>query len=189
MDIVLSEDQAFRPHDPSTQASLLSVLLGVQAVVQVVSMAVPGLRYLVALLFLCTLPVLFVWLHRVRLNSDVPGRTHRWSARWAIGMWFVPGLNLWAPYQLLADIAAAGAPTASRDEVTRPVLAWWLSWLVGLVATLLSVRLWWFSRNVWEPPLPAWVGAVFFALASVLLIVVVHRLSALHPADERLYRG
>jgi membrane protein implicated in regulation of membrane protease activity len=42
---------------------------------------------------------------------------------------------------------------------------------------------------VFSPLLPAWVGAVFFALASVLLIAVVHRLSAMHPADERLIRG
>jgi hypothetical protein len=104
-------------------------------------------------------------------------------------MWFVPVLNLWAPYQAVADIAAAGAPESRRAEVTRQVLAWWLSWLVGLVATAASVRTWWFGDVDFGPLLPAWVGAVFFALASVLLIAVVRRLSAMHPADERLIRG
>jgi hypothetical protein len=85
-------------------------------------------------------PVLLVWLHRVRRNADVPGRVHRWSPRWVVGMWFVPVLDLWAPYQAVADIAAAGAPESHRGEVTRQVLAWWLSWLVGLAATAASVR-------------------------------------------------
>lgn len=178
-----------RPHVVSTQAGLLSALLTAQAGVQVLSIAMPVLRFFVALLFACTVPVLLVWLYRVRRNADVPGRVHRWSPRWVVGMWFVPVLNLWAPYQAVADIAAAGAPESHRAEVTRQVLAWWLSWLIGLVATAASVRVWWFGDVVFSPLLPAWVGAVFFALASVLLIAVVHKLSAMHPADERLIRG
>ncbi|PRY43900.1 DUF4328 domain-containing protein [Umezawaea tangerina] len=175
-----------RVHVVSTQAGLLSVLLGLQAAVQVVSIAVPVLRFFVALLFLCTVPVLLVWLHRVRLNAEVPGRVHRWGPGWVVGMWFVPVLNLWAPYRAVADIAAAGVPRARREEVTRQVLAWWLSWLVGLVTTAMATRVWLFGHHVWAPLLPAWVGAVFFALASALLIAVVRRLSALHPVDERL---
>jgi hypothetical protein len=163
-----------RPHVVSTQAGLLSVLLAVQAVLQPLSAAVPFLRYFVALLFACTAPVLLVWLYRVRRNAEVPGRVHRWSPRWVVGAWFVPVLNLWAPYQAVADIAAAGAPESRRAEVTRQVLAWWLAWLVGLVATAVGAR---------------WVGAVFCALASVLLIAVVRKLTAMHPADERLLRG
>lgn len=178
-----------RPHVVSTQAGLLSALLTAQAGVLLLSIALPVLRFVVALLFACTVPVLLVWLHRVRRNAEVPGRVHRWSPRWVVGMWFVPVLNLWAPYQAIADIAAAGAPESRRAEATRPVLAWWLSWLVGLVATAASVRMWWFGDMVFAPLLPAWVGAVFCALASVLLIAVVRKLSATHPADVRLIHG
>ncbi|MCS7481649.1 DUF4328 domain-containing protein [Umezawaea endophytica] len=165
-----------RPHVVSTPAGLLYALLAAQAVVQPLSAAVPLLRYFAALLFACTAPVLLVWLHRVRRNAEVPGRVHRWSPRWVVGVWFVPVLNLWAPYQAVADVAAAGAPESQRAEVTRQVLAWWLAWLVGLAAT--GSRL-----------LPAWVGAVFSALACVLLIAVVRKLTAMHPADERLISG
>ncbi len=179
----------FRTHVVSTQAGLLSALLTAQAGVQLLSIAVPLLRYFVALLFACTVPVLLVWLHRVRLNAEVPGRVHRWSPRRVVGVWFVPVLNLWAPYQAVADIAAAGAPEPRRAEVTRQVLAWWLSWLVGLAATAASARVRLFGAEVSAPLLPAWVGAVFLALASVLLIAVVRRLTAMHPADERLIRG
>ncbi|HWO65915.1 MAG TPA: DUF4328 domain-containing protein [Umezawaea sp.] len=160
-----------RTHAVSTQAALLSALLAVQAVLQPLSAAVPFLRYFVALLFACTVPVLLVWLYRVRRNAEVPGRVHRWSPRWVVGGWFVPGLNLWAPYQAVADIAAAGAPESRRAEVTRQVLAWWLAWLAGLAATAVGAR---------------WVGAVFSTFACVLLIAVVRKLTAMHPADERL---
>ena len=163
-----------RPHVVATQAGLLTALLTAQAGVQLLSIAMPVLRFFVALLFVCTVPVLLVWLRRVRLNAEVPGRVHRWSPRWVVGAWFVPGLNLWAPYQAVADIAAAGAPEAHRAEATRQVLAWWLAWLTGLAATAAGAH---------------WVGAVFCALACVLLIAVVRRLTAMHPADERLLRG
>lgn len=172
-----------RPHVVSTQAGLLCALLAAQAGVQLLSIAVPFLRYFAVLLFTCAAPVLLVWLYRVRRNAEVPGRVHRWSPRWVVGMWFVPGLNLWAPHQAVADVAAAGVPESRRGEVTRQVLAWWLSWLVGLAAT---------AGSAWPPTaplLPPWVAAVFLALASVLLIVVVRRLTALHPVDERLIGG
>jgi len=175
-----------RPHVVATQAGLLTALLTAQAGVQLLSIAMPVLRFFVALLFVCTVPVLLVWLRRVRLNAEVPGRVHRWSPGWVVGAWFVPVLNLWAPYQAIADVAAAGVPESRRSDVTRPVLAWWLSWLVGLVATAASVRMWWFGDVVFAPLVPRWVGAVFLALASVLLVTVVRKLSALHPVDERL---
>ena len=73
-----------RPHVVSTQAGLLTALLTAQAGVQVLSIAMPVLRFFVALLFACTVPVLLVWLYRVRRNADVPGRVHRWSPRWVV---------------------------------------------------------------------------------------------------------
>jgi hypothetical protein len=185
VDIVLSEDQAIRPYDLSILASLLTGLLGLQACMQIAAIGSLVVHLFAAVLFVITCPVLFVWLHRLRWNAEVPGRVHRWAPVWVVGMWFVPALNLVLPYQFMVDIARAGVPRARAGEATRQVLAWWLSWLVGLTAAALSVNFWFFSFR-WVALLPTWVGGVFLALASALLIVVVQRLSALHPADERL---
>jgi hypothetical protein len=78
--------------------------------------------------------VFLVWLWRARLNAEWIGELdvlrgsvdgevtpvvnlHRRSRGWVIGGWFCPVVNLWLPYQIVADIASGpGAAAVSGDE-------------------------------------------------------------------------
>ncbi|WP_019809203.1 DUF4328 domain-containing protein [Saccharomonospora halophila] len=73
-----------------------------------------------------------VWLWRTRGNAELASTApHRRARGWVLGGWFVPVVNFWFPYQIVADIYRASAPNGSRGT---PWLAWWwASWLVVLV--------------------------------------------------------
>ncbi len=85
--------------------------------------------------------VFIVWLWRVRSNAELfcAGR-HRRGRGWVIGGWFCPVVTFWFPKQIVDDVIAASDPrTPPRVPDLRGirgnglVLAWWLTWVVGLV--------------------------------------------------------
>jgi hypothetical protein len=81
------------------------------------------------------------WLRAAYRNVDLlsPG-VRRYGHGWAIGAWFVPFLNLWRPKQIINDVwRGSGTPT---DYGRPPVLllAWWLSWVAGLILGRLAVN-------------------------------------------------
>ncbi|WP_084452487.1 DUF4328 domain-containing protein [Janibacter indicus] len=53
-----------------------------------------------------------------------PGYRHRRSDWWALAAWVVPIVNLWFPYQLVADSSRA---LGSRARTFWP---WWIAWLL-----------------------------------------------------------
>src|SRR6266540_4220860 len=65
---------------------------------------------------------------------------HRHGRGWLIGGWFCPTVNFWFPKQIVDDVIAASDPrTRPRVPDLRGirgnglVLAWWLTWVAGLV--------------------------------------------------------
>lgn len=105
------------------------------------------------------------WLWSARVRSAARGR-HRRASAWAFGAWLVPGINLVWPYQLVADVwqaAGFGRPTIVRW--------WWATFLVGFVLGPVVL---------WNLPLrwPVLLGAVAEAVAAVLAVVIVRRVSA-----------
>ena len=85
--------------------------------------------------------VFIVWLWRVRSNAELfcAGR-HRRGRGWVIGGWFCPVVTFWFPKQIVDDVIAASDPrTPPQVPDLRGirgnglVLAWWLTWVVGLV--------------------------------------------------------
>ena len=66
------------------------------------------------------------WLVDLRRVADwaAPDYRHRRSDWWALAAWVVPIVNLWFPYQLVADNSRA---LGSRARTFWP---WWIAWLL-----------------------------------------------------------
>jgi hypothetical protein len=81
--------------------------------------------------------VFIVWFYRARRNAEgFNDDVQRRGPGWAIGAWFVPIFNLWAPYQIATDtLLASDLPLGSRawQRHSYAVLqAWWGCWLLSV---------------------------------------------------------
>lgn len=139
-----------------------------------------GLAWLVtALLFL-------LWLHRVYGNLRALGATRlRFSPGWAVGTFFVPGVNLVWPFLVVREIWTASAPDASDAPqpppgATSPWVAWW--WGCFVTASMLDPGPWRLMENtatrfgLGVSSLILVVGQLAEIAAAVLGIVVVRRI-------------
>jgi Domain of unknown function (DUF4328) len=74
------------------------------------------------------------WIYLAHKNlPELGARFLRFGPGWAVGVFFVPVLNLWAPYQAMGDLAKASRdPRTWQLEDTPPlILVWWLLWLLA----------------------------------------------------------
>ena len=86
--------------------------------------------------------ILFIrWFHASYRNLRSLGTPEsRFKPGWAIGVWFVPILNLWRPKQIADEIWNAGDPEvplmegeeAPWLESTRVLTLWWSVWIVSV---------------------------------------------------------
>lgn len=135
------------------------------------------------LVFVAIAMVLLVWLSRARGNVDAygPGR-QRYGRGWAVGGWFIPIVNLVVPYRVTADVLAGSDTgtnngTASGSGLLR---LWWAAWLISggfdLAASLRTAVDGGILLNV--------VGRVTEAVAAILLLLVVRRITAAQQLRE-----
>jgi hypothetical protein len=142
---------------------------------------------LTIVLLVATGVVFVIWLWRATQNLRAfPNPPLRKSPGWAIGSWFVPVLNLWAPKQMVNDAWRGSGPHGAKPTWTSaPVptvfTVWWVlllaSWAVGFVAgipdtdtlDLDGLRAYSFALLVSE---------VLAAAAAACAIVVVVKISA-----------
>jgi len=105
------------------------ILLTVEAASWFCAIALPVLAAIGEIAFFARMIVFVIWLYRARVNAEGRGWPQRWSPRWAVGAWFAPVVNLWYPFQIMADIWRAGLPPQARKN--RAVLPgiWWGCWL------------------------------------------------------------
>jgi hypothetical protein len=88
--------------------------------------------------------VLFLlWFVRCRRNAELlsPGRVPG-SVGWAVLLWLIPVLNLWAPRGLVRDVQRASAPDgadAGRGDLL--VNVWWAAWAGHALLALAAVNL------------------------------------------------
>jgi len=70
------------------------------------------------------------WLHLVRRNAEVlnPTYEHSYSVGWVWGSWLVPIVNLWFPYQVVADVRGATSPPGRSAGWVLGL--WWAAWLL-----------------------------------------------------------
>lgn len=97
------------------------------------------------------------WLSSLRTLAEdvVPEAPHRRSSMWTLLGWVVPIINLWFPYQVVADLVRA------FDARVRGLLVWWAAWLV---ATQLHVSDVVGNRGLAWTAGPKWVQVVAWAV-------------------------
>ncbi|MGW6706438.1 DUF4328 domain-containing protein [Streptomyces sp. NPDC054956] len=147
----------------------------------------------IGLVMLATVPtavVFIIWFHRVRVNAGVyaPG-AFRAGAGWAIGVWFVPVVGWFALPCLTAlkvwSASASRLPGNLAPASAVPVVAWSGAYGVALMA---SGGAGWVSRGATTRPevrdsLLVYVASdLLFAVAAVLAVLFVRRLSAMQTA-------
>jgi hypothetical protein len=110
-------------------ATVLMILLAVNALSWLGAIGWPVLAAIGEITFLASMIAFVTWLYRARVNADDRGWYQRRSPGWAIGAWFVPVVNAFYPFQIMADIWRAGLPAEARKS--RAVLPgiWWGCWL------------------------------------------------------------
>ncbi|WP_030708931.1 MULTISPECIES: DUF4328 domain-containing protein [Streptomyces] len=96
---------------------------------------------------LATGVVFIIWFHRTRRNAEVfDPSVQRMGPGWAVGGWFVPIANFWFPYRVASGVWEASAhtrPDGGRRTVPRtPLNLWWGAWVVSLLFTRVTERLW-----------------------------------------------
>ena len=85
------------------------------------------------LLFLITVIVFARWIYLAQKNlPELGARLLRFGPGWALGVFFVPVLNLWAPYQAMGQLAKASRDPRTWELEDTPVLIliWWILWLL-----------------------------------------------------------
>ncbi len=102
-------------------------------------------RRLQGLAWLLTAVLFLLWLYRVYANLAVLGASRlRFSPRWAVGTFLVPGVNLLWPFLVIREVWNASDPRGSGETggrpPTSPRVAWW--WITFVLASLLDPGFW-----------------------------------------------
>ena len=142
--------------------------------------------------------VFLIWLYRARRNLLAVGsRAQRYSSPWAIGLFFVPLLNLYYVYDVVTDLWKQSNPDvglsdaflkehASRLEQysskTALIGLWWGFVIASVVMARISGT---FASHVTDIPdliSESWIGMISDALrivGTIILIVLVNRMDAI----------
>ncbi|MEU7280204.1 DUF4328 domain-containing protein [Streptomyces sp. NPDC045431] len=152
-----------------------------------------GAGVLESLSFLATAVVFILWFHRVRVNAGVFAPDMFGSGPgWAIGAWFIPIANVVIPCKIARQTwrASRRDPYAAYGKGERPtlVMGWWLVWLFSGFVDALATRAYDDADRASEFVTACEalaVSEVADAVAAVLAIVVVRRLTAMQDAKAQ----
>jgi hypothetical protein len=87
------------------------------------------------LMFFITAFVFGRWIYLAHKNlPELGARLLRSSPAWAVGSFFIPIVNVWAPYQAMRDLAKASRSPLhwQLEETPVAIVLWWLLWLISL---------------------------------------------------------
>jgi len=165
------------------QAAALTVLLAAIAVANLVTGVAASLSRIVwgsvefgeLLLLLVVIPVFLVWFYRARKNADGRGQEQRLGPGWAIGVWVTPIVNLWFPYQIMADIWRANLTAERRTNKAWLPGFWWGSWIAGDIFGLIALAS--ASTAPGMHSVASILVGVSVAAAAILLIVIVRAIT------------
>jgi hypothetical protein len=139
-------------------AAALTIVLIADSAVWVTSIALPSLDGWGGGGFFVAMVMFLVWFYRARVNAEGHGWPQRQSRAAAIWAWFVPVINFWFPFQIMADIWRAGLPAEERaDPATLPGI-WWACVLASFLL----------SSITGSPGNPAWYAVIPIKIAEVL---------------------
>ena len=122
--------------------------------------------------------ILFIaWLARAVDNAPALGAgIPRWTPRWAVAFWFIPVINLIAPYRVVADLYRRMATPTVPRSARLPVL-WWLALWAGVAITSTSGAV--VNADSTSDQLRAaslfWAIGTALLIASALLAIIIVR--------------
>ena len=142
--------------------------------------------------YVLTAIAVLMWLHRVVRNNQSFGERYlRFSPGFAVGCWFIPFANFVFPYQAVREAWAAADPahpwstpeTRRRSRGSGLVLAWWLTFIVGNLASFATLG---YGPNSDVDALTRVTAITYITVAqetvhiaaALLLIAVVTRLTS-----------
>jgi len=83
-----------------------------------------------------------LWFRRAYYNLQAIGISTLHTDSWAAGSWFIPILNLYRPYQIMAEIWEQTQNRISNNPHESKVLIglWWGGWVIGSIIDQISDR-------------------------------------------------
>lgn len=145
-----------------------------------IAAAVAGLTpiaLLIVALALCA--VALAWIHRAHASLREQGIALDNSPGWAVGSYFIPLVNLVAPYRAMRELynRSHGEVDELAHATVDEVQTWWFTYVIGLtLAMLLAFKVWVdlltnivFLTPVWAEFVMAAFSAALLALACFLL--------------------
>lgn len=137
-----------------------------------------------------------IWIHRAsRCVEESRVGPMRFSAGWAVGWWFVPIMNLFRPYQVIAELWRATGDSVHLRDWTRDgvsaLLGWWWGIYIasGVVAGIGGSLDPTVAPTLDEAATYEWIwiaGDLVAIIAAILAIAVVRGLSARIEARSRV---
>lgn len=143
-----------------------------------------ALKYANGAILFVTAVFFLIWVYRAHANVRALGFGElKFTPGWAVGWWFIPFFNLVQPARAMAElyrIAEVRKPSAGRTHIRiRPVLAWWLLFLVSSCGTRAGV-----AGEPADPVEPVrqmfvfWIfGNILYLAAGVLAMWLVRRIT------------
>ncbi len=96
------------------------------------------------ILLLITMIVFGRWIYLAHKNlPELGARYLRFTPGWSVGCFFVPFLNLWAPYQAMRDLAKASRNPHQwqLEDTSFLIVLWWILWLIEQALSNAGFRL------------------------------------------------
>jgi hypothetical protein len=160
------------PHPLRPLAAVLVTVLVADAAAWLGTIVAPLLLAVSNLGFFAAMVLFVAWFYRARVSAEGHGWPQRRSPGWAIVGWFVPVVNFWFPFQIMADIWRAGLPEPARANRAVLPRIWWACLLAFFCLLLFAPA--GSAHRVWYAGTPIYGTG---ALALIMTAVLVRKVS------------
>jgi len=130
------------------------------------------------ILYVVTAIPFLMWISRANANCHgFHARGMRFTPGWAVGWYFIPIMNLFRPYQVMAEIWKVSKRPQDWESLSTPgiVSAWWALWLIAAFVGRLYFRLAMKAETI--PELQSLSNlSLFVDVLSVFLTLVAFKL-------------
>lgn len=135
-----------------------------------------SISYVALAVFASTLVSFFVSLNQSNKLARAAGAQGlRFSPGWTVGYFFIPIINLWKPYQAVADIWKASKNPAGMGAVPTGdiVVVWWILFLVSSAASNAAFRVALRAEEIDQLIRSGWVSCVSSGLDIVYYLITL----------------